>query len=365
MSALRTAAAHARLVLALVAATQLLTGCDRRDAPQEPEVRPVRSMKIGQRAEPGTVSMTGTIQAQNEINLAFRVDGRLTRRLVGVGDVVRKGQVVAALDPQNEESSLKAARAQFAAADAQQVEAKSNYERIRDLVADDAVSRASFEQSEAALKVAESAVENAQSQVTLSVNRLAYTRLVSDVAGVVTAVGAEPGEVVAAGRMVVEVAKDAARDAVFDFPAAVKDSMPSDPQIVVALTLDPSVSTTGRIREVSPRADPVTGTFRVRVRLNDLPPAMRLGSTVTGRLVRAAVDGYLLPAAALIRSDGKAAVWVVDAASGTVATKNVDVREFDQASVIARGLQPGDVVVTAGVQALRPRQKVRLLASSP
>ncbi len=356
-----------RLLCAMFAVATLLvlTACQRKEAAQEPDIRPVRAIKIAQRAEGGTVALTGTVQAQTEINLAFRVDGRMTQRLVSVGDVVRAGQLVATLDPQNEESSLKGARAQLVAARAQEVEAKSNFERMRDLVVENAVSHASYEQAESALKSAESAVEAAQSQVSLADNRLAYTRLVADVPGVVTAVGAEPGEVVAAGRMIVELAKDVTRDAVFDFPAAVKDDMPPNPDIVVSLTMNPSVTTSGRIREVSPRADPVTGTFRVRVRLLNPPPAMRLGSTVTARLKRSPVDGYVIPASALVRTDRRPGVWIVDPASATVAMKNVDIRESDQGSVIASGLHPGDIVVTAGVQALRPGQKVRLLPSSP
>lgn len=356
---------HANWIVAFALILPLLAACGRKEAPQEIEVRPVRTVKISQRAEAGAVTLTGTVQAQTEINLAFRVDGRVTQRAVNVGDVVRKGQLIATLDPQNEESSQKGARAQLVAARAQQVEARSNFERMRDLLADKAVSTASYEQAESALKSADSAVENAQAQVSLANNRLSYTRLVSDVAGVVTAVGAEAGEVVAAGRMIAEVAKDAARDAVFDFPAAVKDGMPADPDIAVALTLNPSVSTAGHIREVSPRADPVTGTFRVRVRLVDPPPAMRLGSTVSARLKRSAVDGYVIPASALVRTERKPGVWIVDPTSATVTMKNVDVGEFEQGSVIARGLEPGDIVVTAGVQALHPGQKVRLLPTPP
>ena len=103
--------------------------------------------------------------------------------------------------------------------------------------------------------------------MTLAENRLSYTRLVSDVAGSVTAVGTEPGEVVRAGVMVVEVAEQGGRDAVLDFPASLRDSMPANPEFTVTLTINPTVVATGRVREVSPRADPVTGTFRVLVRL--------------------------------------------------------------------------------------------------
>jgi RND family efflux transporter MFP subunit len=357
-----------------------LAGCAREAEPPPPEVRPVRTVTVAPRAAGNSVVLTGTVQAQNEINLSFRIDGRLVERAVEIGDNVRPGQLIARLDPQNEESSLQSVRAQLAGANAQLVEARSNYERMRDLVAEDAVSRAQYEQARALLQSAEAQVLALQGQVSLAQNRLSYTRLLSDVAGVVTARGPEPGEVVGAGRMVVQVAREGARDAVFDVPAQIKDAAPLDPKIVVSpgkagpaaggisrelnvsLAMDPAVSAIGRVREVSPRADPVTGTFAVRVRLIDPPPAMRLGSTVTGRMKLDSAPGIQVPATALVRANGKTAVWVVDKASGTVSLRNIELGNADADMVrVTAGLQPGDVVVTAGVQALRPGQKVRML----
>jgi RND family efflux transporter MFP subunit len=364
----------------LLLALGLLAGCQRAVEAPAPEIRPVRAVTVSQRAPDNSVVLTGTVQAQNEINLSFRVDGRLIERLVDVGDNVRPGQLIARLDPQNEESSLQSVRAQLAGAQAQLVEARSNYERMRELVVEDAVSRAQYEQAKALLLSAEAQVRALDGQVALAQNRLGYTRLVADVAGVVTARGPEPGEVVGAGRMIAQVAREGARDAVFDVPAQIKDAATLDPKLVsagrdgrpadasrdltVALAMNPQVSAIGRVREVAPRADPVTGTFAVRVRLIDPPPSMRLGSTVTGRLRLDGTPGIELPATALVRADGKTAVWVFDKASGTVSLRPIQVRDGDAKRVqVASGLQPGDVVVTAGAQALRPGQKVRLLES--
>ena len=365
------------LALALIAG---VSGCAREAEPPPPEVRPVRTVTVASSATSNFVALTGTVQAQNEINLSFRIDGRLIERTVEIGDTVRPGQLIARLDPQNEESGVQAARAQLSAAQARLVEARSNFERMRDLVAEDAVSRAQYEQAKALLQSAEAQVLALQGQVSLAQNRLSYTRLVSDVAGVVTARGPEPGEVVGAGRMVAQVAREGARDAVFDVPAQIKDLAPRDPKIVVspgqaapaaggasrdfnvALAMDPKVSALGRVREVSPRADPVTGTFAVRVRLIDPPPAMRLGSTVTGRMKLDRAPGIEVPATALVRSGGKTAVWVVDKSAGTVSLRNIELGTADAVNVrVASGLQPGDIVVTAGAQALRPGQKVRQL----
>ncbi len=360
-STLGRSARHGLAAVA-VASGALLAGCQRQIEAPPPEIRPVRAMTVDKLAAGTTVKLTGTVQAQTEINQSFRIDGRLIDRTVDVGDTVRPGQLIARLDPQNEESALQAARAALAAAQAQLVEARANYERMKDLVVEDAVSKAQFDQAEALRKTAEAQVESAQSQLALAQNRLSYTRLVSDVAGVVTARGPEPGEVVAAGRMIVQVAREGGRDAVFDVPAQVKDSAPKYPNIAVALVDDPNVTAAGRVREVSPRADPVTGTFAVRVRLIDPPPAMRLGSTVSGRMQVDAVPSIGIPSTALVRADGQAAVWVFDRQSGTVSLRNVGIGASDDRSVqVTSGLNPGDVVVTAGVQALRPGQKVRLL----
>lgn len=340
----------------------LLSACQSGQDEEVTEVRPVRVIAIADRASDGSVSLTGTVQAESEVNLSFRIGGRLTERLVDIGDNVTSGQLIARLDPQNEESSLQSVRAQLVAARAQLVEARSNHTRMSDLVAEDAVSRASFDQAVALLRTAEAQVDSVQSQVTLAENRLSYTQLFSDVAGVVTDRGAEPGEVVAAGRMIVQVARESARDAVFGVPAAIRDSAPANTDITVALTSDPSVTAVGRVREISPRADPVTGTFAVRVGLTDAPAVMRLGSTVTGRMKVNATIGIEIPPSALTRSDGSTAVWVVDPDTMTVSIRNIVVQAQDPDSVqVGSGLAPDDLVVTAGVQALRPGQKVRLL----
>lgn len=348
----------------MLAATALLAACQREVEKPAPEIRPVRTVTIEKAVAGGTAAITGNVQAQNEINQSFRIDGRLIERLVDVGDSVKAGQLIARLDPQNEESGLEAARAQLSSTQARLVEARSNFERMRDLVAEDAVSRAQFEQAEALRKTAESQVQAAQSQVSLAQNRLGYTRLFASDSGIVTARGPEPGEIVAPGRMVVQVAREGARDAVFDVPAAVKDSAPRHPDITVVLAGDPSVTARGRVREVAPRADPVTGTFRVRVRLIDPPPAMRLGSTVTGRMALDAAPAIEVPTTALVRSNGKTAVWIVDPKTRTVSLREIGAGRSDASSVqVTSGLAAGDVVVTAGVQALRPGQQVSLLAT--
>jgi RND family efflux transporter MFP subunit len=166
--------------------------------------------------------------------------------------------------------------------------------------------------------------------------------------------------------MIARLARQDGRDAIFDVPAQLIRSAPSDPQITVALTDDPAVTAHGRVREVAAQANPVTRTFEVKVGLTDPPPAMRLGATVIGRLETDAVPIIDIPATALTRINQQPAVWIVDPATKTVSIRNVDVLRFDQARVVvSQGLDTGEIVVTAGVQALHPGQKIRLLGSEP
>jgi RND family efflux transporter MFP subunit len=343
----------------------LLAACDRAEEPAAPEIRPVRVVTIEERRSGETVSLTGTVQAKATVDLAFRINGRMTDRLAKVGDTVAPGQIVARLDLENEKNALRAARADVAAAMGQLTEAQNNYQRQSTLLRDGWTTRVRYDEARQTLETAQSRADAAQAQADIAENQLSYTDLFADSAGTVTAVGAEPGEVVQAGRMIVQVARKDGRDAVFDVPARIKDVAPAEPVIEVALTGDATVTAVGRVREVAPRADPTTGTFEVKVGLADPPAAMRLGSTVTGRMQVHGPQGIEIPASALTRNDRQPAVWVVDPATTTVALRNIEVASYDPARVIvAQGLTPGDIIVTAGVQALRPGQKVRLLGAA-
>jgi RND family efflux transporter MFP subunit len=344
---------------ALIAAA-LPAACGRGGEEQAEEIRPVRVMTINEAISGNSVTLTGVLQAQSEVNESFRIDGRLIERAVDVGDRVKPGQLLARLDPMNEESNLQSARSQLGAAQAQALQAQFNYTRMRELVAEHAVSQASYEQAAAMAKVTQSQVDSARALADIAQNRLSYTNLISDTSGIVTARGPEAGEVVSAGRMIVQVAREGGVEAVFDVPARIKNITPANPPITIALVSDPNVTAAGRVREISPRADPVTGTFAVRVQLINPPALMRLGSTVTGRIVLAAKPAIEIPATALIRPGGTPAVWVVDTKASTVSVRNVELQAFDAERVqISEGLGQGDVIVTAGVQALRPGQKVR------
>lgn len=165
--------------------------------------------------------------------------------------------------------------------------------------------------------------------------------------------------------MIVVIAREGGRDAISDVPPQLMATAPRDPVITVVLTSDPQVRATGRVCEVSPQAAPVTRTFQVKVGLINPPEAMRLGSTVTGSIRLEGGAGVALPSAALFRAAGNPAVWVVDPATGQVALRPIEIEHYELGQVIvSRGVEPGEVVVTAGVQTLRPGQKVRLLGGA-
>jgi RND family efflux transporter MFP subunit len=355
-----------RALLALLALSGMLGACQPDVETATPEPRPVRTVTAEKRQAGVPIKFTGRIEAEDEVALAFRISGQVLENDLAVGDQVKAGQVLARLESQNERNALRAARANLAAAQGQLTQARNHFERQDTLLKQGWTTRANHDEAKQALQTAQSQVEAAEAQLKTAYDLVSFTELKADAPGVVTAIGPRAGGVVQAGEMIVRIAREDGRDAVFDVPAQMLRTAPSDPQITVSLTDDPAVTALGRVREVAPQADPETRTFEVKVGLTDPPPAMLLGATVTGRMETEAVPVMEIPATALTKSNGQPAVWVVDPSSRTVSIRNVDVLRYDPAVVaVSGGLDIGDVVVTAGVQALHPGQKVRLLGSEP
>ena len=343
-----------------------LCNCSPQTETAAPQARPVRTVTIEQREAGATITLTGRIEAEDEVALAFRISGRVLENDRKLGDRIDSGQVVARLESQNERNSLRAAQANLVASQGQLTQARNHFERQDTLLKQGWTTRANHDQAKQAQQTAESQVDAAEAQMKTAFDLVSFTELKADAPGVVTAVGPATGEVVQAGQMIVRIARRNGRDAVFDVPAQIIRTAPSDPRITVSLTDDPNVKAPGRVREIAPQADPVTRTFAVKVGLNDPPPAMRLGATVTGRMEGDSVPVIDIPATALTKFNSQPAVWIVDPSNRTVSIRNVDVLRYDPARVaVSGGLTIGEVIVTAGVQALHPGQKVRLLGSEP
>jgi len=362
MERLKAAAAFAWLGLALIASDAAFAG---ESSPSPPEIRFVRTVVATARAEGEPVSLTGHIRARTEETLAFRIDGRVIARRVEVGQIVKSGDLVAELDAQPQQDALRAAQAQHSAALASLHESANNMDRQRVLVTQGWSTRVQFDATQRTFLSAKADVEATAAKMHSAEDQLGYTKLLADSSGPAITTGAEAGEVVKAGQMIVTIALDDGADAVFDVPASLMRQVSPDAEITIALTDDLTIRTVGRVRETAPQADPVTRSYRVKVGLSDRPEAMRLGATVTGQTHMVAPGGIGLPATALTSMDDQPAIWVVEPESHKVSLRPVQLQRQDSGGiVVANGLQGGELVVTAGVHALRPGQKVRLLEAS-
>jgi RND family efflux transporter MFP subunit len=336
-----------------------LVGCSR-PAPVEEPIRAVKLVTVGLESMQSAPEFAGEVRARVESSLGFRVGGKITRRQVDVGQRVKAGQVLAQLDPQDYKLAADAARAQLSAAAAHRDLAAADFKRYQALKDQNFISAAELERHDTTLKAAQAQFAQAQSQWSGQGNQLAYASLVADAAGVVTAVEAEPGQVVAAGTPVVRVAQDGPRDVVFAVPEDKVGSVKPGSGVVVRVWAS-NRTLTGVVREVAASADAVTRTFGVKVALPD-QEAPALGSTVSvlpQALSRSGTPVIKLPTSALTRSGDATAVWVLEAASMTVRLVPVQIATADGNDVVVMaGLQPGMQVVVAGVHVLQPGQKV-------
>ena len=352
-------------LVAVAVFAALGAGCSREEAVVQPDVRPVRTITVEKQDLGDVVQFTGHIRPRDEAALGFRIGGRMIERLVNLGDRVQQDQVIARLEPLDETNAVRSAQAALNSANGIVTRVRADFARQQTLLRQGHTTRARFDQAQQELQTAESNVTDAQARLQIAQDRLSFTELRSDTAGVITRVVAEPGEVVAAGQAIVQIARDNGLDAVFDVPASVLRIAPVDTVVEVRLSDAPTVQATGTVREVAPQADPITRNFQVRVGLQDPPAAMRLGATVTGTATLPFGPTISLPASAITRFNDQPAVWVVDRANNTVSLKNVEIKRDEASSVlISNGLENGDLVVTAGIQALYPGRKVRLLGAS-
>ncbi|MCC3245062.1 efflux RND transporter periplasmic adaptor subunit [Methylocystis sp. WRRC1] len=353
---------HWRFLWCVSALALMLAACGRDAQDEAQAARPVRAIVIEKSKLGETIELTGVIQPENEVALSFRIGGRIVERLVGTGDAVKAGQLLARLDSQNEMNALRSAQARLAAAQGRSREARNIFAREQSLLARRYTTKTKFDQALTAVETAKSDIEDATAQLKIVQDNVSYTELKSDVPGTIVARAAEAGEVVQPGQMIFRLARTGGWDAVFDAPARILRDATRDARVDLALTDDRSVTAVGRVRQVDPQADPATRTFRVRVTILSPPPAMRLGATVSGRIRLDPKAAIAIPASALTETDGQPSVWVVDRAAMTVSLRRIKVSRFSSDVVIVtEGLKAEDTIVTAGVQALHPGQKVRLL----
>jgi RND family efflux transporter MFP subunit len=330
------------------------------EAPDTPVTR-VRGWTVEITDYAPSVSLTGEIRSRDQSDLSFRVGGRLTERNVDVGDHLIADQVLAKIDPAEQDANVSAALASVRAAEALLRQATATYERQTSLLDRGFTTRRDFEAAEEAWRTAQGSLDAAQAELAAAHEQRADTVLAAPVAGVITARHAEVGQVVQAAEPVFSIAHDGARDAVFQVHEVVLSQNIPDPPVTIALLSDPSVTATGRVREVAPIVDPASGTVRIKVGIENPPKAMTLGSAVVGSVSLLPRPRIALPWGALTAESGRPAVWIVDPKDRTVALRQIGVDSYDVGTIIVRdGLEPGETVVTAGAQLLRPEQRVAL-----
>lgn len=350
---------NSRLWLVLGALS--LAACTR-EAPAPEPVRAVRTVTVSAESAGGTHEYAAEIRARTEARLAFRVAGKMVRRMVDLGQRVKAGDALAQLDPQDLKLAQASARAAVQAAEVNLELADADLKRYRDLLSKGFVSAAEIDRRETSLKAAQAQLEQARAQASVQSNQAGYTTLVATEAGVVTGVDADPGAVLAAGTPVLRVAPDGPRDAVFAVP---EDAVGSARALIGAAGAlrvrlwGASQTMPATVREVAAAADPVTRTFTVKAELGKSDA--QLGQTAVVLLERPRLDGVAkVPLTAVMQQQGKTAVWVVDKATMTVRVQPITVAGAEgNVVVVASGLAPGQIVVTAGAHALTAGQKVK------
>lgn len=340
----------------------LLAACSRPSPTPEP-VRAVRTMTVGKDSAGGVHEFAADVRARTESRLGFRVGGKMLSRSAEVGQRVKSGQALAQLDATDLKLGQDAAQAGTRAAQTSYELAAAEFKRYKELRDQGFISSIELERREATLKAQKAQLEQALAQASVQGNQASYAVLAATVAGVITAVDAEPGTVLAAGTPVLRLAHDGPRDAVFTVPEDGAGAMRALQGQPGALKVRPWGSSTllpATVRVVAAAADAATRTFLVKADIGN--PPLQLGQTVTVIVDLPKREGITrLPLTAVMQQQGQTAVWLVDKATMTVQVQPISVAGADgNVVVVGAGLSPGQTVVTAGVHVLTPGQKVKL-----
>jgi RND family efflux transporter MFP subunit len=349
----------------LLCVVLLLSGCKPEHA--SVEVRPVRTIVVAPQPILDDRQAVGDIKPRYESDLSFRVDGKLVSRRVDVGASVTQGDILATLDVQDYQNKLNSAEADVAAAEAAFVEAQSTESRLGKLVKNGWTPQANYDTALHNLRATEAKLASARASLALTRDQLNYTELKAEFDGVITAVGAEAGQNVTSGQMVVKLARLTDKDGVFNIAeTALLDHRNETAEVIVWPLSNPQLTIEGVVREVSPVADATTRTYAVKVTLKDPPPSLRFGMSIGGRWKGSTTPVVALPLSVVFEKHGSPAVWVFDPQSGSARLKPVTIARYEaETVVIAGGLAKGETVITAGINTLRDGQKVRLADAAP
>lgn len=352
-----------RASVAAALALAVLAGCG--EAPPPPAgPRPVKVAQARAADGAALAVFAGEIRARHEAELAFRVGGKLLARPADLGERVARGQLLARLDPEDLRLGAAASRAQVAQAEADYAFAAAELERYRRLLEQQFISQTAYDARRNAHDAAAARRDAARAQAAVSGNQAQYAELRADHDGVVTAVSAEPGQVVSAGQPVVRVARLDAVDAVIGVSESRIDQVREARAVRVSTWAAPERVYEGAVRDIAAAADPAARTYLVKVEVREPDAALRLGMTANVVLVGAGGNGNVaVPLAAVADGAAGASVWVVGAGNA-LQRRPVTVQRYrEDAAVLDSGLAAGEVVVVAGVHKLREGEVVQPLAA--
>ncbi|MDO9452332.1 MAG: efflux RND transporter periplasmic adaptor subunit [Stagnimonas sp.] len=347
-----------------VMALPLFAACKPAAVPVE-DIRPVRTLTVGATPTTATNIYAGEVRARYESSLGFRVAGKVIARQVNVGEQVKAGQVLARLDPKDLQLGDAAAVAQVAAAQSQFTVTKNDLERVTGLFSKGYASKGEMDRYTTQYEAAKAQLEAVKAQRDQIANQASYSTLTADAAGVVTAVLVESGTVVAAGQPVVQLARGGAIEIAAAIPEDRVNTVHEGMAVQVSLWSGGDKTYAGTVRELSSAADPLTRTYALRVSVPQPPPEMKLRMTASVAIPRTGLpDMVHIPSPSMVTQNGKAGVWLVEPKASLVQFREVQFAGVEgNAILVASGLQPGDVVVTAGAAYLREGQKVKLLGA--
>ncbi len=344
----------------VIAMALLLVACSEKP-PVVEDIRPVRAIQIAPAGAENVVELAGDIQPRYESRLGFRVGGKVIARQVEIGSVVKRGQLLMQIDPRDLQLSQSQANASVNAAASNLSLAKAEYERYRELRQKNFVSQAVLDAKEAAYKSALANHEQSNAALNIATNQNSYANLVADADGVVTALQAEAGQVVAAGTPVVQLARTGEKEARISIPEDQVEMVRQVKEMQVRIWANQALVLRGQLRELSPVADPATRTYTAKISIPNAPPEVRLGMTATVRFITKADKNLIrLPLTALLNEKNQTSIWVIE--NGAVKSVPVQVGGvMGNEVVIASGVNAGQMIVTAGVNTLRAGQKVHVL----
>jgi len=323
------------------------------------DITVVRTAVVGVAAATQGYTYSGEVRGRYESQLAFQVSGKIIKRNVELGSVINAGDVLMQIDPKDIQQTVNSTSAQVSSAESQLRLAESNLNRYRQLYEQGAVGRMVYDQYVSAYEVAMASVRQASAQYTQGANQLDYSLLRADKPGVISAITAEMGQVVSAGQPVLTLVQDGEREVEISVPENRIEELRKAQQIKITFWALSNVTTDGRVREISPMADPVTRTYKVRISLLNTPPEIKLGMTAAVTLQGSdAQQTVTIPLAAIYQNGDTPAVWVVT--GNTITLRPIKIGQFGDGTIqVLEGLQQGDRIVTAGVHKLKEGQKVK------